>query len=199
MLSDHISFLTEFIRRPQNTGAVAPSSRWLAETIVSDLGLESASLVVEYGPGTGAFTGEILTRLDADVDFIAIENNERMRRRVRERFPDIDVADSSIEDLPSILEKRGHSPGDVDAIVSGLPWAAFGESLQDRLLEITASVLAPEGRFATFAYIHGLLLSAGRRFREKLNEHFAEVDRSPIVWRNLPPAFVYRCRGRNEV
>ena len=197
MLSDHISFLSEFIRRPQNTGAVAPSSRWLAETIVADIGLETASLVVEYGPGTGAFTGEILERIDSDADFIAIENNDRMRRRVRERFPDVDVADASIEALPDILAKRGHEPGDVDAIVSGLPWAAFGEPLQDRLLDITASVLSPRGRFATFAYIHGLLLPAGRRFREKLDEHFTDVARSPIVWRNLPPAFVYRCGCRD--
>jgi phospholipid N-methyltransferase len=197
MLSDHISFLSEFIRRPQNTGAVAPSSRWLAETIVEDIGLETASLVVEYGPGTGAFTGKILESIASDTDFIAIENNERMRRRVRDRFPDIDVADASIEDLEEILDKRGHAPGDVDAIVSGLPWAAFGESLQDRLLNVTESVLSPRGRFATFAYIHGLLLPAGRRFRGKLNQHFGEVSRSPVVWRNLPPAFVYRCSGRN--
>jgi phospholipid N-methyltransferase len=197
MLSDHISFLSEFIRRPKNTGAVAPSSRWLAETIVEDIGLETASLVVEYGPGTGAFTGKILESIGADADFIAIENNERMRRRVRDRFPDVDVADASIEDLPKILENRGHAPGDVDAIVSGLPWAAFGESLQDRLLNVTESMLSPRGRFATFAYIHGLLLPAGRRFREKLNQHFGRVSRSSVVWRNLPPAFVYRCSGRN--
>ena len=37
-------------------------------------------------------------------------------------------------------------------------------------------------------------IPAGRRFRGQLNESFSHVESSPTVWRNLPPAFVYRCR-----
>ena len=45
----------------------------------------------------------------------------------------------------------------------------------------------------TFAYLQGLLLKAGKRFRKRLDDTFANVRRSPTVWWNLPPAFVYRC------
>ena len=55
-------------------------------------------------------------------------------------------------------------------------------------------VLKPGGQFVTFAYLQGLLLPAGRRFRAKLKRSFSDVTKSKIVWRNLPPAFVYRCR-----
>ena len=51
----------------------------------------------------------------------------------------------------------------------------------------------PGGQFATFAYLQGLLLPAGQRFKDKLAQSFSKVEKSPTVWRNLPPAFVYRC------
>ena len=32
------------------------------------------------------------------------------------------------------------------------------------------------------------------RFAGMLRQNFTSVERSKLVWRNLPPAFVYRCR-----
>jgi hypothetical protein len=41
------------------------------------------------------------------------------------------------------------------------------------------------------------VLPAGRRFTVLLEETFAgAVERSPIVWKNLPPALVYRCEKK---
>lgn len=193
-MKDFAQFLVEFARNPKTIGAVASSSSALAREIVSDLGIRDAKLVVEYGPGTGAFTGRIEGMLSSDADFLAIERNERMLQSLRRRHPDTPVVHDSIANAPDILASHGHEPGTVDAIVSGLPWAAFDDALQDRLLDATAEILADGGSFATFAYIHGLLLPAGRRFRRKLESRFRTVTRSPIVWKNLPPAFVYRCR-----
>ena len=55
-------------------------------------------------------------------------------------------------------------------------------------------VLRPGGQFATFAYVPGQALPAAHRLRRKLREVFSEVTTSRVVWRNTPPAFVYRCR-----
>ena len=53
--------------------------------------------------------------------------------------------------------------------------------------------LRPGGTFATFAYLHALCLPNARRFRKRLESVFTKVELSPVVWMNLPPAFVYRC------
>lgn len=82
----------------------------------------------------------------------------------------------------------------VDCIVSGLPWAAFSASMQTKFLDETMRVLKPGGKFVTFAYVHGLWLTRGRRFAGLLPKYFSSVSNSPIVWLNVPPAFVYRCR-----
>jgi hypothetical protein len=47
--------------------------------------------------------------------------------------------------------------------------------------------------FVTFGYHMGSWLSTGRRFYKRLPEYFSQVERGPLVWRNLPPAFVVRC------
>jgi phospholipid N-methyltransferase len=81
-----------------------------------------------------------------------------------------------------------------DAIVSGLPWAAFAPEMQQRVLDEMMRVLRPGGRFVTFAYLQGLLLAGGQNFARVLPKYFSEVQRSRIIWNNLPPAFVYRCK-----
>ena len=62
------------------------------------------------------------------------------------------------------------------------------------LLDATGHVLREGGQFVTFAYLQGLLLPAGQRFKRKLRDHFGQVETSRTVWANMPPAFVYRCR-----
>jgi phospholipid N-methyltransferase len=184
-------FLTEFLRDPTGIGAILPSSSRLAEEITSDVGLETARVVVEYGPGTGAFTQSILERLAPGAVFFAIERNARMARVLRERFPSVTVYEDSVACLGRILRELGVER--VDCIISGLPWASFSDALQDQLLDATLAALRPGGRFATFAYLQGLVLPGGRRFRRKITGRFAQVERSPVVWSNVPPAFVYRC------
>ncbi len=185
-----VDFVRQFLARPGITGALAPSSSALAELIVEAAGVAGARVVVELGPGAGVFTEVILRRLAAGATFFAVEINPEFVRATKQRCPDAVVHEGSAEDLPRFLDRHGHR--NCDAIVCGLPWASFREPLQDALLGAIVAALAPGGRFATFAYLQGLALPAGRRFRRKLAGHFRTVTRTRTVWANLPPAFVYR-------
>lgn len=153
---------------------------------------EIPSLVVEFGPGTGSFTEALRLRLGPQSQLIAIEQNEAFAGILQQKFPDLDLVHASVETLPAILAKRGGVQ--VDCIVSGLPWAVFELDVQQRILTRAAESLRDGGTFATFAYVHGLVLPRARRFRKLLESTFQEVRHSEIVWRNLPPAFVYYCR-----
>ncbi|MDP6636278.1 MAG: methyltransferase domain-containing protein [Phycisphaerae bacterium] len=181
----------EFLKNPKRTGAVATSSRRLARMICSEIGVEDASVIVEYGPGTGVFTEEILRVKKPEANFFAIEHSPTLADSFRRKFPDVRLFEDSAENVADMLDETGH--GQIDSIVCGLPWAAFDEDLQDSLLNATLASLKPGGQFATFAYLQGLLLPAGKRFKKKLAESFSKVERSPTIWRNIPPAFVYRC------
>ena len=186
------NFLLQFLRNPTQTGAVLPSSGYLAEAMVDWLDLGSARSVLEYGPGTGPFTPHILKRVGRDCRFIAIERNAALAEEFRAKLPNVELIHDSVENVRAICDNAGIDS--VDCIVCGLPWAAFSEDLQKRLLDSMMTVLRPGGQFVTFAYLHGLPLPAGRRFANRLPSYFLEVGRSPTVWRNIPPALVYRCR-----
>ena len=182
----------QFLRKPLTTGAICPSSVYLARQMVSGLDLERARVVVELGPGTGAITGSILNAMPKDAFFFAVELNESVLSVFRKRFPSEKVYNDSASNLPRILDSLGLKTADV--ILSGLPWASFSDRLQDELLDAIREALPPGGAFATFAYLQGTVLPTGIRFRRKLKEFFSSVETSSVIWRNIPPAFVYRCR-----
>ncbi len=190
-LGDSARFLLHFLKDPKATGAIAPSSRYLAARMIEDMRLDQAKAVVEIGPGTGAFTGAIIDAVPRDARVIAVELNAVFARQLAERFPRIDVINGSAEYVGKHLEERAVDAA--DAIVCSLPWAGFPLDLQQRLMKAIVDALRPGGRFATFAYLHATWLPKARRFRKLLEANFKTVTRSRGVWRNLPPAMVYRC------
>ncbi len=185
-------FLGQYLLHPIRTGAIAPSSQFLARTIVEWIDLPSAQTVLEYGPGTGVFTTRILERMPAASRFVAIELNSNLAEIFRRRHPQVTLVEDSVANVGAICERLGL--GEVDCIICGLPWASFPESLQTRILDQMMTVMSPRGQFVTFAYLQGLLLPPGRRFAGLLPKYFTHVSKSRTVWLNLPPAFVYQCR-----
>lgn len=191
-MSGTLTFLKTFVRHPTQVGAVAPSGPGLVRTMTDWFDWETARTVVEYGPGTGVFTDAILSRRHPDARFFAIEKSPELAELCRRRCPTADVVVGDVASIDVFCRERVID--DVDAIVCGLPWASFSASLQEEILQATLRVLRPGGQFATFAYWQGVALPAGLRFSRRLRRSFQTVERSPTAWRNLPPAFVYRCR-----
>ena len=185
-------FLKQFWRSPRSIGAALPSSRALAEAMLAPIDFATARTIVEFGPGTGAVTAPIAARLNPAARYIGIELNPEFCRRLRAEFPKLRFEQASVEALGRILEAQGG--GTIDAIVCGLPWASLPASLQERVFAEMDRHLAPGGIFVTFAYLQGLVLPAAQALRRRLRRHFATVERTRIVWRNVPPAFAYVCR-----
>ncbi len=191
-VTERLEFLGAFLRKPASTGSFAPSSAWLARAMVHGCDLKQAKAVVEFGPGTGAFTRLILHRIGRQTTFIALELDGEHVRRLRQRFLGLRVYNDSAERVQRYLTRHGSKKADY--IISGLPWANMPAKVQERILGAVLAALAPDGMFTTFTYVHACWMPSARRFRKRLREHFAEVRTSRIIWRNVPPAFVYRCR-----
>lgn len=187
------SIFLNFLRHPTQVGAVCASSKALSCAITDLAGIgQVPRTVVELGPGTGVFTREVLRRQKScGGRFLALEINEGLCSNLRNTFPELELYQENAIRLPEILHANDIENADV--IIAGLPWAIFPEQLQTDILSSVCKALPPGGLFLTFAYVQGVWLPAGQRFRKKLQENFSKVETSPIVWRNLPPAFVYRC------
>ena len=188
MKSDVLPFLAEFVRHPLTVGAIAPSSAALAERVAAPVSRTGAPVVIELGPGTGAFTSRINRRLAPGGQHVAVEINPRFADRLVRRYPEVDVRQADA----AALAELNLPPA--DAVISGLPWAVFTPDRQDAILDAIRDVLADGGAFTTFTYVHAAWTPPARRLRAALRARFEEVVPSRTVWSNLPPAFVYHAR-----
>ncbi|MFF5211478.1 class I SAM-dependent methyltransferase [Streptosporangium sp. NPDC000396] len=185
------ALLREFLRAPLLTATVAPSSRRLAEQMVTPIPWRGQPTVVELGPGTGAFTQVIQERLGGRGRHLAVELNPRLAGPLSRRFPGAEVVHADAAELPALLAERGLS---ADIVISGLPWVAFRATADVPLLPLVAASLSQHGVFTQFAYCWTRWAPPARRHLRDLRTTFEEVVLSRTVWRNLPPALVYLAR-----
>lgn len=181
-------FIEAFLREPLAVGSLWPSSTILSRAVVNSCEFRPGDTVVELGPGTGAFTELLLERLDRRGRLFAVEISPTNIEVLRRRFPLCRVIHDSAENLPHHLGRHR-----ADCIISGLAWGNMLPRVQDRILEAIWNSLSPKGQFVAFAYAHAFWMPTSLRFRRRLFRNFARVETTPIVWRNLPPAYVYRC------
>ncbi|MDA2933933.1 methyltransferase domain-containing protein [Acidobacteria bacterium AH-259-D05] len=186
---NNVQFLKQFLRYPTATCAIAESSRELADLITDSAELWQASVVVEFGSGTGVFTEKILEKISEDAKALALEVNPVFVEETKRRCPKALVCCDSAVNAAYHLKEAGVD--ECDRIICGLPWACFDQKLQDQLLDTIMDILKPGGKFLTFAYLHGLFLPSGKRFRRCLSSRFQRIVATHTIWKNLPPAFVY--------
>jgi phosphatidylethanolamine/phosphatidyl-N-methylethanolamine N-methyltransferase len=189
-------FIGEFLRSPATVGAIAPSSAGLAAAMLEPIDFNRARAIAEFGAGTGSLTKYILERRRDHTRFVAFETNPRFFECLTGRWEPSFFTHRGAEELRETLNDRRIL--DCDAVVSGLPWANLTRDLQTSILRQVFTCLAPDGVFVTFAYVQGLILPGGARFRSLLRQHFPSVECTKVVWTNVPPAFVYVCRKHGE-
>jgi len=192
------TFATQALADFQSTAAIAPSSPSLVEAMTKPLPLETAKTVVELGPGTGVMTRRILERLPADGRLLAFEINPRFVTYLGEEIDDprLEVVEAGAEMLNQELQRR--KIGRIDAALSSLGLSLMPPDFVDDILNGLTSRLSSEAVFTQFQYVSRIRIADGTisafDAKKALGRFFDQIDRRVIV-RNLPPAFVYACRG----
>ncbi|HVB54942.1 MAG TPA: methyltransferase domain-containing protein [Candidatus Acidoferrales bacterium] len=194
---DLTTFAIQAVADFRTVGAVAPSSRYLAQAMLRPLPLQRARIVVEVGPGTGAVTQALLDRLPGDAALLAFEINSRFYEYLKSNVcdPRLDVIHASAAMIRKEVRRRGYER--VDAVVSSLALGLMPDSQRHAFLSELASLLGDTGVFTQYQYFHRLQMKDGqvRRFDlvRLLHRYFGSIQQR-IIWRNLPPAFVFACR-----
>lgn len=219
MLHDWRLFFQEYLRNFHHTGAVSPSSRYLASALARQIAGENDKClargprrVLEVGPGTGAVTGRIVANLGPEDRFDLIEWNARFVDCLRRRF-ETEPAWKAVADRVRVI----HGPvqdlpreGAYQAIVSGLPLNNFAVADVEQILDAFRGLLAPGGTLSFFEYVAvrpARALVSGRVERQRLKGIGKALDailsqhefRRDCVWPNLPPAWVHHVRLSDAV
>ncbi|QPR28103.1 methyltransferase domain-containing protein [Edwardsiella hoshinae] len=170
-------FITQFVRSPRTVGAISPSTPFLCREMVRAVDWRHTQSIAEFGAGTGVLTRHIQHCMRNDARLTIFETNPHFCQALRQI---VDWRAQIYNTSASEISQR------YDVIFSGLPLLAFSAEQRHAILGTSAHALKPGGLFIQFQYSSLL--------ENHLTRHF-HWQRSR-VWRNLPPAFVYRCRPR---
>lgn len=189
MAHDLLSFFTAWMAAPGRVGAIAPSGAALAELITRDITAETGP-VLELGPGTGAFTYQLLKRGVRQQDLTLIEYGSDFMRLLQLRFPGARVL---WMDAARLASERLYDGAPVGAVVSGLPLLNMSPRKVISIVGGAFSYMRPGGAFYQFTY--GMRCPVPRPILDRLGLRATLVDRAIM---NVPPAAVYRLTRRPQ-
>src|SRR5690349_21747135 len=177
-------FASNFIRYPHMLGSIIPSSRYLVNQVLAPVDWQRAAVIVEYGPGVGTFTAEILRRMRPDARLVVFETNKSFVKFLRESLTDprLHIEHTSAAEVQAVLERLGLARANY--IISGIPLGSMPVTLQAEIVGKTRDALAPGGEFHVYQFTSRVL--------PVLQRTFQNVRRS-VERRNLPPAQLFVC------
>ncbi|MFM7845157.1 MAG: class I SAM-dependent methyltransferase [Planctomycetota bacterium] len=204
-LRERLIFLQQFWRTFETTGSLLPSSRALAREITRPLSQRGAGpiRVLECGPGTGAFTQEVVRHLRPGDVFDIVELNPTFVAVLQRRLtvdsewqavaPFTTIHECPLQALPT------HAP--YDFIVSGIPHINFPTAVVQEIIDSYDRFVKPGGVISYFEYMYIRPLrrvvtwgAERRRVREVdqlMTDHFQRYrSRRASVFANVPPAWV---------
>ncbi len=178
-------FARNFLKFPKMIGSLIPSSRFLIERLLEQVDWSRARVVVEYGPGVGNITRQILKRLAPDALLIVIEMNEDFVRLLREATGDrrLNVVHGSAVGVRSVLNSLGVSGADY--IISGIPYTTLPEDVRVQIMRESRAALNVDGALIIYQFTRAVL--------PYLRQEFGRV-RIGFELLNILPAQLFTCR-----
>jgi phospholipid N-methyltransferase len=178
-------FGRNFIKHPKMLGSLIPSSRFLVNKVLGEVDWPEARVFLEYGPGVGTFTTEILRRMRPDAVLVVLETNADFVGFLRRKVTDdrLHVVHGSAADADSVLARLELSHADY--VISGIPYTTMPGEVRDIILRKTHQVLHPDGAFLVYQFTRAVLPYLQQVFR-KVHQDFEPL--------NVMPARLFYCR-----
>ena len=183
-MNGKLLFFSAFLKYPKEIGSIIPSSKFLTDEVLKSIDFKNARCIVEYGPGTGRMTTEILRRARKDAKILCFEINRKFCSYLRENINDnrVIIINDSAENIKKYLKKYKISK--IDYVVSGLPFTNLNSSKKCIIIEETRNSLKENGKFIVYQVLNN--------FRKYVYSYFSNIS-IKFVPLNLPPCFVYVC------
>jgi phospholipid N-methyltransferase len=180
----NLNFFKQWLKSPATVGAVAPSSRCLADAMAD--GVEAFEAIVEVGAGTGVVT-DSLVRRHPSARLIVFELGDQLATELRGRFPQAHVVGGAFHENVSVLRELPAKT----IIVSGLPFRSLSSGVVEPTVAAFAELLNADRarRLVQFTYQPRVPFAAPIGLR---------WHRIKTVWLNAPPANVWHLSSKTD-
>lgn len=164
--------------------SIVPSSRVLINRVAGKFDFSRPRVIVEFGPGEGCHTREIIKRMHPDSRLLLFELDPELANHLRHQFREdsrISVINTDAADLADELNKRGFLH--CDYVVSGIPFSTMEIQKKRELLRCIFNSLAPNSGAAFIIY------QVTNELRGHGSKIFPRIQ-SEYCLQNIPPMFV---------
>lgn len=187
-MKERLQFLQGFIKNPLKVGSISPSSPDLALRMIEGIQADENNVVLEIGCGTGAITKFLQNLIPSRKSYLGIEIENDFVKKLNMEFSNLNIVCGNACDAVKILE--GQDLGKISYIISGLPFVVLPKEVSNGILREVDKFMEKGCVFRTFQYAHGYNLPPARKFRKRLTERYGNIERSDLILKNLPPAYV---------
>lgn len=186
-MNENLQFLQAFLKNPAKVGAIAPSSPELAIEMLQGIEPDDHNIVLELGVGTGAITRFIRDAVPSRDSYLGLELDPNLVKTLNKNLPDMNIICGSAADAYSIHQESGL--GKVRYVVCCLPFVSLPKEISESVLAEIQKFMDEGCELRIFQYVHGYYLPPAIKLREHLKKRYGKSRRSPVIFKNVPPAF----------
>lgn len=186
-MKENLQFLQAFLKNPLKVGAIAPSSPELAAEMLQGIQPDDHNIVLELGVGTGAITKFLRDIVPSKDSYLGLELDSGLVKTLNKNFPDMNIICGNAADAYSIHANSGL--GKVRYVVCCLPFVSLPKEISDNVLSEIQKFMDEGCELRIFQYAHGYYLPPAIKLREFMKNRYGKSRRSPLVLKNVPPAF----------
>ncbi|MBF0119496.1 MAG: hypothetical protein HQK79_11715 [Desulfobacterales bacterium] len=159
-----LNFFLNYLTDPRIATFAATPQR-IVKNVCKRINFEEDIIVVEYGPGDGAYTKYILKQMSPNSKLIAIETNTKLEAYLRGINDDrLIVVNDDARNVLRILNNNGCECADY--VISGIPFSFMTQQTGDGIVYDTFNILREGGKFLVYQFSTNV-----KKYLEKYFEH----------------------------
>ena len=186
-MNENIQFLQAFLKNPGKVGSITPSSPELARRMVAGIKPDENNVVLELGVGTGAITKFLQEIVPDESSYLGVELDRDLVRSLKRNYPEMKIVRGNALEAAEIHRKSGL--GKVGTIICCLPFVSMSNEVGEKILLEIDKFMQRGCTFRTFQYAHGYYFPSAINLREFMRDRYGKSKRSPLIVKNVPPAY----------
>ena len=188
-MNENLQFLQAFLKNPLKVGAIAPSSPELAAKMLECIEPDEDNIVLELGVGTGAITKFLRDAIPTPDSYLGIELDPDLVRALNKTYPEMNIVCGNAAEAFAIHDRS--ELGKVRYVICCLPFISLPKEISEGVLSEIEKFMDEGCELRLFQYAHGYFLPPAVKLREFLKSRYGKSRRSPLILKNVPPAFTF--------
>lgn len=178
-------FFKEAVSNIKTIGSFLPSSKYLTKKLLHNIDFKKAKVLIEFGPGNGILTKNIIKKLSPNAKLICFEINNNFYNKLNEiNNPQLIILNCSADNVASELKKLEIEK--VDGIISGLPLSNISKIIGESIIKESYTILNKGAYYIQYQYSLNHFKRIKKAFKNNVVLSFEFL--------NVPPAVIYTCK-----